>query len=68
MRDREELALAVDDLRGLISTISLLVQPIDVDINKQGTVTYDDLQGSFSVAMKQLDQIAEELRNKNETE
>ncbi len=63
MRDREELATAVDDLRGLIATISLLVQPIDFDINGQGTATYDDIQGTFSVALDQLKRISDELKD-----
>lgn len=63
MRDREELALAVDDIRGLIATISLLVQPIDLDINGQGTATYNDIQSTFSVAIEQLKWIAKELKD-----
>lgn len=58
----EDMAIEIENIGSMLSTVSLLVIPIDTDINGEGVPSHDSIQGTFSGIVEHLNRIAVELR------
>lgn len=62
MKSLEDIAIEVDEIGDLINAVSLLVRPINTDVNGQGAPTYDAIAGSFLAILEHTKRIAEDIR------
>lgn len=62
MRSFEDIAVEVETVGDLVNAISMLVRPINTDINGQGVPTYESISGAFLAIVDHTQRIAEDLR------